>query len=53
MVSPMYWADVSCDGESFSARVYIEADRYRALRKGSLVDVTYLPGRPRSAHLLG
>jgi hypothetical protein len=53
MVSPMYWADVSCDGEEpFSARVYIQADRYEALRKGSLVNVTYLPGRPGSAGVL-
>jgi hypothetical protein len=55
MTSPTYWADVHCagDGEPFTAHVALTPDQYRAVRTGSRLDVTYLPGRPRSARVLG
>lgn len=54
MTSPTYWADVYCDGdaEPFTVRVALSPEKYGAVHVGSRLDVTYLPGRPRSARVL-
>src|SRR5262249_5561213 len=54
MTSSTYWADVSChdDDQEFTARVPLTGAQYKALYPGSRLDVTYLPGRPRTARVL-
>jgi hypothetical protein len=54
MVSPTYWADVSChdDGQAFTARVNLSGDQHKVLYPGSRLDVTYLPGQPQTARIL-
>ena len=47
MSGQTYWAEVSCAAEPVSIRVRVEADRYRALRKGGHVYVVYRPDRRR------